>query len=40
MVQAKKKNAVETSAGKKDKTGNIPPLQIALDLIDLPEQLR
>ncbi|MFC1983902.1 orotidine 5'-phosphate decarboxylase / HUMPS family protein [Chloroflexota bacterium] len=39
MVQAKKKNAVATSTGKKNKTGNIPPLQIALDLIDLPRAI-
>lgn len=39
MVQTKKKNVAETSAGKKHKTGNIPPLQIALDLIDLPRAI-
>ncbi|MFC1897368.1 orotidine 5'-phosphate decarboxylase / HUMPS family protein [Chloroflexota bacterium] len=39
MVQAKKKNVVEIPAGKKDKTSNIPPIQIALDLIDLPRAI-
>ncbi len=36
MTQAKNKNAAETAAGKKDKAAEIPPIQIALDLIDLP----
>jgi len=40
MVQAKKKNIIETSAGEKDKTGSIPPIQIALDLIDLPRAIQ
>jgi len=39
MVQAKKNIVVETPAGKKTKTGNIPPLQIALDLINLPRAI-
>ena len=39
MIQAKKMNAVTTSTGKKNKTDNIPPLQIALDLIDLPRAI-
>ena len=40
MAQVKEKNVVEVSAGKKDKTDNIPPLQIALDLIDLPRAIK
>lgn len=41
MVETKKNNAAGTSTGKKDKnkTGNIPPMQIALDLIDLPRAI-
>ena len=40
MIQAKEEKVVSTSAEKKDKTGNIPPLQIALDLIDLPRAIQ
>jgi len=40
MVQAKKRNIEETSAAKKMKTDNIPPIQIALDLIDLPRAIK
>ena len=40
MVQAKKKNVVETLARKKDETASIPPLQIALDLVDLPRAIQ
>jgi len=40
MVQTNDKNVVETSPGKKDKTADIPPLQIALDLVDLPRAVK
>ncbi|MFC1906312.1 orotidine 5'-phosphate decarboxylase / HUMPS family protein [Chloroflexota bacterium] len=35
MVQAKKRSEAVTPVGRRTKTGNVPPLQIALDLIDL-----
>ncbi len=40
MVQVNKRKVVDALAGKKDKTGNIPPLQIALDLVDLPRAIK
>jgi len=40
MVQPKEKNLAGTSAGKKAKTDDIPPLQIALDLVDLPRAIK
>lgn len=40
MAQVKEKDILETSAGKKDKRSNIPPLQIALDLVDLPRAIQ
>jgi 3-hexulose-6-phosphate synthase/6-phospho-3-hexuloisomerase len=40
MVQVKEKNVIEAAGRKKDKTGNIPPLQIALDLVDLPRAIK
>ena len=39
MVQAKKKNEKETPAGKRDNKEDIPPVQVALDLINLPRAL-
>ena len=36
MSQAK----IKTSTEKKDKTGTIPPVQVALDLIDLPRAIQ
>ena len=39
MVQATNKK-VEKSAKKKAKTGSIPPIQIALDLVDLPRAIQ
>ena len=40
MVQAKTKNTVNTSVRKKDRAGSLPPLQIALDLVDLPRAIK
>ena len=40
MAQTEAKNKAETPAGKKRKTDNIPPMQIALDLIDLPRAIQ
>ena len=39
MVQAREKQAGKTSVTKEARTGNIPPVQIALDLIDLPRAI-
>jgi len=39
MIQVKKEKVVETSTGKKRETSSIPPLQVALDLIDLPRAI-
>ena len=39
MVKANKKKVVENLAEKKGGTGSIPPLQIALDLINLPRAI-
>ena len=40
IVPANNKKAVATLAGKKDVTGSLPPLQVALDLIDLPRAIQ
>jgi len=40
MAQTKAKNKADTPAEKKGKTGSIPPMQIALDLIDLPRAIQ
>ncbi|MFH1381402.1 MAG: orotidine 5'-phosphate decarboxylase / HUMPS family protein [Chloroflexota bacterium] len=40
MAQTKKKNITSTSDAKKGKTGNVPPVQIALDLVDLPRAIK
>ncbi|MFC1864476.1 orotidine 5'-phosphate decarboxylase / HUMPS family protein [Chloroflexota bacterium] len=40
MVQATNEKVGETLAGKKDKAASIPPVQIALDLVDLPRAIQ
>jgi len=40
MVQTKERNVMAASVVKKEKTGDFPPLQIALDLIDLPRAIK
>ncbi len=40
MAQATERYLAETSAGKKKTAGYIPPLQIALDLVDLPRAIQ
>jgi len=40
MAQATRGKKTETLAGKKGETGSIPPLQIALDLVDLPRAIQ
>jgi len=40
MAQNKQMNAVETPSRKRESEGSIPPVQIALDLIDLPRAVQ
>jgi 3-hexulose-6-phosphate synthase/6-phospho-3-hexuloisomerase len=40
MVQVNNKTAAETSADRKANRGGLPPIQVALDLIDLPRAIQ
>jgi 3-hexulose-6-phosphate synthase/6-phospho-3-hexuloisomerase len=40
MVQVNNKTAAETSADRKANRGSLPPIQVALDLIDLPRAIQ
>ncbi|MDD5039196.1 MAG: orotidine 5'-phosphate decarboxylase [Dehalococcoidales bacterium] len=40
MVETKRKNTVDMPVRKRQKTHNIPPIQIALDLVDLPRAVK
>ena len=40
MAQTNSKKTTQTSTEKKEKVANIPPVQVALDLIDLPRAIQ